>query len=131
MNILSRFAGWLLFSAAVSFSAVAADTFPDFDAANRLYEQGKFPEAAAAYEKIAQSGPASAAVYFNLGNARFKSGEAGRAVAAYREAERLAPRDPEVRANLQFVRNQVQGPTLKPRFAERWFGRLTVNEWTA
>ena len=96
-----------------------------FDSANKLYEEGKFAEAVSAYEKLAQSGETSAALYFNLGNAFFKSGQIGRAVAAYRTAEQLTPRDPDVRANLQFARNQAQGPTLSPGRWQRWLGRLS------
>jgi hypothetical protein len=101
-----------------------------FDAANQLFEQGKFADAAAAFEKLAQSGQASEALYFNLGNAWFKANQLGRSLLAYRQAEQLAPRDPDLRANLQFARNQVQGPTLATSTAQRWLGRLTLNEWT-
>jgi tetratricopeptide (TPR) repeat protein len=101
-----------------------------FDAANKLYEEGKFAEAASAYEKLALSGQTSAALCFNLGNALFKSGQIGRAIAAYRKAEQLTPRDPDLRANLQFARNQTQPPTLTPGRWQRWLGRLTLNEWT-
>jgi tetratricopeptide (TPR) repeat protein len=101
-----------------------------FEAANRLYEEGKYAEAVAAYEKLLASGQASEAVYFNLGNACFKSRQIGRAVAAYREAQRLNPRDPDVRANLQFARNQVQGPSAGTASWQRWLGRLSLNEWT-
>jgi tetratricopeptide (TPR) repeat protein len=110
--------------------AFAADVSAEFDAANKLYEQGKFSEAAAAYEKLIQSGTIAPTLYFNLGNAFFKAGERGRAIAAYRQAEQLSPRDPEVRANLQFARNQIQGPSHRPARWELWFERLTVNEWT-
>ena len=75
-----------------------------FDTANKLYEEGKFAEAAAAYESLVQSRQVSAALYFNLGNAWFKSGQIGRAIAAYRQAEQMTPRDPDLRANLQFAR---------------------------
>jgi tetratricopeptide (TPR) repeat protein len=101
-----------------------------FDAANKLYEEGKFAEAASAYEKLTQSGQASAALYFNLGNAFFKSGQIGRAIAAYREAQQVSPRDPDLRANLQFARSQTPSPTLAPGRWQRWLGRLTLNEWT-
>ena len=101
-----------------------------FDAANKLYEEGKFAEAASAYEKLAESGQVSAALYFNLGNAYFKSGQIGRAIAAYRAAQHIAPRDPDLRANLQFARNQTPKPTLLPSRWQRWLGRLTLNEWT-
>jgi tetratricopeptide (TPR) repeat protein len=110
-------------------SSTAVDATDRFDAANKLYEQGKFAEAAVAYEKIRQSGVASPALYFNLGNAQFKSAQIGRALEAYRQAEQLAPRDPDVRANLQFARNQVQGPTCRAGRVERWLATLSLNEW--
>jgi tetratricopeptide (TPR) repeat protein len=103
----------------------------DFDQANRLYEQGKFAEAAAAYEKMLQSGQASAALYFNLGNALFKSGQTGRAILNYRRADQLAPRDPDIRANLLFARKSVGSGDGQPAIWRRWINRLTLNEWTA
>ncbi len=101
-----------------------------FDAANQLFEQGKFTDAATAFDRLAQSGQVSEPLYFNLGNAWFKANHLGRAILAYRRAEQLAPRDPDLRANLQFARNQVQGPTLAMSAWHRWLGRLTLNEWT-
>jgi len=101
-----------------------------FESANKLYEEGKYAEAATAYATLLQTGQTSAALYFNLGNAFFKSGQIGRAIAAYRLAAQITPRDPDVRANLQFARNQTQGPTLSPSRWQRWLGRLTLNEWT-
>jgi len=101
-----------------------------FDAANKLYEQGKFAEAASAYQQLLKSDQASAAVYYNLGNAFFKAGQIGRAIAAYHQAERITPRDPDLRANLQFARNQIQGPTLTNPTWKRWLAAITLNEWT-
>jgi tetratricopeptide (TPR) repeat protein len=109
----------------------AADVASTFDTANRLYEQRKFQEAAQNYEKLLQAGAASPIIYFNLGNAWYKAGQLGRAIAAYREAQRLAPRDPNVRFNLQFVRKQVTGSEQQPGAVwQQWLGNLTVNEWT-
>ena len=114
-----------------AFQAVAgAASSASFDAANKLYEQGKFTEAAAAYQGLVQSGQVSAPLYYNLGNAWFKSGQIGRAIAAYRQAAQITPRDPDLRANLQFARNQTQSPTLLPSRWQRWLGRLTLNEWS-
>ena len=85
-------------------SAQAAVSAAAFDSANKLYEEGKFAEAVSAYEKLAQSGQVSAALYFNLGNAFFKSGQIGRAIAAYRDGRANHParpgpaRQPAVRA---------------------------------
>lgn len=108
----------------------AANVAMDFPAANKFYAEGKFAEAAAGYEKILQTGAASPALYFNCGNAEFKSGNLGKAVAAFRRAELLAPRDSEIRANLDFVRNQVEGATLRESRWRDWLGQLTLNEWT-
>jgi tetratricopeptide (TPR) repeat protein len=114
-------------------SALAADPSTEFNAANKLYAEGKFADAADTYKKILQSGAVSPALYFNYGNAEFKSGNWGRAIAAYRQAAQLTPRDAEVRANLDFARNQVQGPMLRESRWSRsagWLGLLTLNEWT-
>ena len=107
----------------------AAEATATFDTANKLYEEKKFSDAAGAYEKILATGQASPAVYFNLGNARFKSGKIGHAILAYHYAAQLTPRDPDVRANLQFARNQVEGPTVRPTRSQRALGRLSLNEW--
>jgi len=116
---------------ASSVSVEAADLATAFDAANRLYEQRKFAESAGKYEELARAGAVSPIVYFNLGNAWFKAGQLGRAIAAYREAQRLAPRDPNVRFNLQFVRKQVTGSEQLPGPVwKQWLTNLTVNEWT-
>jgi tetratricopeptide (TPR) repeat protein len=114
-------------------SAMAADISAEFNSVNKLYAEGKFADAATAYEKMLQSKTVSPALYFNCGNAEFKTGNFGRAIAAYRQAAQLTPRDAEVRANLEFVRNQVQGPTLRESRWSRaagWLGLLTLNEWT-
>jgi tetratricopeptide (TPR) repeat protein len=109
----------------------AADSRAAFEEANRLYEQGQFSSAATAYERLIAEGRASSALYFNLGNAWFKAGELGRAVASYRLAERLAPRDPDIQANLRMVRETVTG-TAPARMAawRRALYRLTLDEWT-
>ena len=110
--------------------AAEADPSVAFDAANKLYEQGKFAEAAAAYEKLIPTVPRSETLFFNLGNAWFKDGQTGRAIAAYRQAESIAPRDPSVRFNLQFARKKVSGSDTAPgSIWNRALVALTLNEW--
>jgi tetratricopeptide (TPR) repeat protein len=126
--LLAAMAVWIF-----SGGATAADSPAEFNAANKLYAEGKFAVAADTYKNILQSGAVSPALYFNYGNAEFKSGNLGRAIAAYRQAAQLAPRDAEVRANLEFARSQVQGPMLRESRWSRsagWLGVLTLNEWT-
>lgn len=109
----------------------ASDTAANFTTANQFYAAGKFSEAAKVYQSILDSGSVSPNLLFNAGNAEFKSGNLGLAIATYRQAALLAPRDADVRANLEFARNQVQGATVRESRWEGWLGALTLNEWAA
>ena len=127
MKVLPTFLILLLTMALRGF---AADAAADFDAANKLQAEGKYAEAAAAYGRLIQTGNVSAALFFNFGNAQFKAGQLGRAIAAYRRAETLTPRDPDVRANLQFARNQFsENNSARPGVWQRSLRTFTVNEW--
>lgn len=124
---------WSLLAFCLLAFAVPADGQSSneiFDDANRAYAEGNFRKAATNWNLLLAKGQTSAAVYFNLGNAWFKAGQLGQAIAAYRKAQALSPRDPDVQANLKFARNRVQGLTLpEPRW-RRIFGKLSVDEWT-
>lgn len=109
----------------------ANDPAAVFEQANKFYEEGKYAEAAGAYDKLLAAGDVSEALYFNRGNALFKMGQVGRAIASYRQAQQLSPRDPELKTNLQFARTRARGGS--PYSIDRWRGwtsSLTVNEWT-
>jgi tetratricopeptide (TPR) repeat protein len=115
-----------------AFHARAEAPADAFLQANRLFEEGKYAPSAAAYEKIIQRGAVSPELYFNFGNACLKAGQFGRAICAYRRAEALAPRDPDIRANLQIARNDsaAGAPALPGSPWTRWVSRMTLNEWT-
>ncbi len=115
---------WLLL-ASVRLAAAAPGT--EFEAANKLFEQGKFGAAAGAYERLLTNGP-TAALHFNLGNARFKSGQPGKAIFHYHQALALAPRDPDARGNLQFVRRNL-GVTVAGNLGGHLLRRHTLDEW--
>ena len=121
----------LLSFAAFGIGGQAEEVTVTFDKANKLYEQSRFPEAAGAYQELIRSGLASPTLYFNLGNAFFKSGQTGRGIAAYRQAQRLAPRDPSIVFNLQFARKKVDGLDVDSTPAwQSWLAKLTLDEWT-
>ncbi len=69
-----------------------------FDAAKSPQE---YRESAALLESLLADGFRNGAVYYNLGNAYFRAGEYGRAIAAYRKAKPYRPRDPYLDANLR------------------------------
>ena len=52
--------------------ATAQTAMDEFERGNTSYREGRFDQAAAAYETILKQGTASPAIYFNLGNNFFK-----------------------------------------------------------
>ncbi len=74
-----------------------------FEKANRLYQQGKFKQAANLYLEIINRGYPSPVLWYNLGNSYVKSGKTGNAVVAYERAIRFAPRDRDLRDNLSLI----------------------------
>ena len=120
----------ILLALAGAGKILASDVAADFSAANKFYAEGRFADAAVGYEKILEGGAQSPALLFNYGNAEFKAGRLGKAIAAYRQAELLSPRDSDIRANLAFVRNQVQGAMLRENHWQNWVNTLTLNEGT-
>ena len=76
-------------------------------AANQLYEEGNFAEAAARYQALVDAGVKDGRLYYNLGGAYFKMGDLGRAVLNFRRAQRMLPRDGDVATNLRLARAQT------------------------
>lgn len=112
----------------------------DFDAANQLYDAGKFAEAKAGYEKLASEGKWSANLFYNLGNASQRLGAPGEAILNYERALALDGSHPEARANVNFVRGQTGGvvwqmPWIDRLFSERWTDAYvlagTIAGWAA
>ena len=77
-----------------------------FTAANLLYEDGSYQEAAMSYERLVGLGYDDSTLYYNLANSYYRTGDFGRAVINYLRAERLEPFDADIRANLELARSQ-------------------------
>ena len=79
---------------------------------NTYYNEEKFQDAVSQYEQALKSGFESGPLYYNLGNAYFKSGSLGKAILNYSRAKRLMPRDADLISNLTFARSLVKGGVL-------------------
>ena len=97
----------LLAALPLAVSAQGPGDLEAMAASNALYEDGRFEQAARSYQQLADKGYDDPALYYNLGNAYFKQGDLGRAILNYLRAERLTPRDEDVKANLEFARSQT------------------------
>lgn len=89
------------------------------DVFDRAQTPGDFLQAALLWEGLRSSGIANGALEFNLGNAYLRAGRPGQALAAYRRAQRLLPRDPYVDANLRAALAAV--PQAPHAEAEPWW----------
>ena len=89
-----------------------------FQTGIKYYQEGNYDDAIKMFSKIEKSGIESAALYYNLGDAYFKSGDLGRAVLYYHRAKRLGPGDADIINNLKFASQfsevQMVGVQLNP-----------------
>ncbi len=111
-----------------SVRAFAVSPAEHFEAGNAFLAKGQAAEALAAYGQI---GPdtTSAALEFNRGLAHAQLGHLGEALVRVRRAERLAPRDRDIRVALKQVRARVSGPTRPAAVLEGNLGLLPLNGW--
>lgn len=72
---------------------------PIFQKANKKYAENQYKEALTLYEKIIHSYP-SFELYFNAGNAAYKSGQIAKAVLYYERARKINPVNEDLLYNL-------------------------------
>jgi tetratricopeptide (TPR) repeat protein len=67
------------------------------------YKKDNYPEAIAAFLKIAESGVQNSHLFYNLGNAYLRNNDLGHAILWYERALNLAPHDPDLRFNYEYA----------------------------
>jgi tetratricopeptide (TPR) repeat protein len=72
---------------------------------NLRYQNEDYQGALEAYKSVLEAGYEGGDLYYNLGNAYFKTGDLGHSILNYERALRLLPRNPDVRANLELARS--------------------------
>ena len=107
------------------FAAQAQNTaYPDslWNAGIQAYSNGDYARAVQDWEDVRATGLMSRELYYNLGNAYFKTGEIAPAILWYERALRLDPSDADVRYNLEFAKAQTQDKIdeVPEIFFEQW-----------
>ena len=100
-----------------------------FQKAGRAYDAGHYHEAAELYEQLIARGQRPVEVLFNLANVRFREGRPSAAVLGYRRAWYLAPRDADIRANLQFALDQTGATLPAATLSARLLQQGSLREW--
>ena len=72
------------------------------------YINDEFSMAINYYKQAIATEGVSAELYYNLGNAYYRSGELGNSIVCYERALRLSPNDEDIRANLEFVNSRIK-----------------------
>ena len=97
----------LLFCGAQTVMAQPAVLLDSLAKGNQLYTSGKYAAAVQTYEAIAAKGFESFELYYNLGNALYKTNNITFAILNYERALRLNPTSEDARFNLEMTKKQV------------------------
>lgn len=122
---------WIFFWVAIALSAQETT----LQKANALYAKGDYIAAAQEYEMIAQIQGESPRLYYNLGNAYYRSGDLGKAILNYNRALLFSPHYDDARFNLRIAQQKVidNVDVTSTFFLVQWvndFGDLlTSNQW--
>jgi tetratricopeptide (TPR) repeat protein len=111
-------------------SAALAQADAEFAKANQEFAQGHFKEAISGYEALIRAGQWSANVFYDLGNAYFRTGDFGRAILNYERALALERHHPEATANLQIARDEAHALEIQPSSLERYLQFASVNQYS-
>lgn len=102
---------------------------------NRHYLNKNFSAAAECYSGVVRSGYESAGLYYNLGNAYYKTGDMARAILYYEKALLLQPGDEDTRQNLALANQRIidKIDVIPSFFLKRWInvlkGLFSPNQW--
>lgn len=105
------------------------------DEANNAYKNKQYTQAIALYNDILEQGLVAPALYYNLGNAYYRTHDYGLAILCYEKALKLSPRDRDIQENLALANSKIQDNiTTIPKFAVvRWteslLNSLTPKGW--
>ncbi len=125
---VSRSSGAALLALLVLLSPLSLQaqnqSYPDslWNAGVAAYTEGDYASALSNWEDIRSAGLMSRELYYNLGNAYFKTGDIARSILWYERALKLDPSDADVRYNLEYARSLTQDriEEVPEIFFEQW-----------
>lgn len=127
---------YILLFMTLPLSTFAAETLkPTKSAGDEAYDRKEYTNAIEIYEAVINGEGATAPLYYNLGNAYFRSNELGKSILNYERALRLAPTDDDIRSNLEFAQSRTKDEVSQQHdlFFIAWFYALVsifgVDTW--
>ena len=89
----------------ITYSAASASSLAQ--QADSAYNKQEYVKAISLYKEAMTTDGVSPQLYYNLGNAYYRTGKLGQAVINYERALKLDPSMDDARANLRFVNTQI------------------------
>lgn len=116
----------LQFILAIFFSTQLWAQVNPISKANEMYKKGEYEKAIQAYEFVLDTHLEAPEIYFNLGNAYYKTGEISSAILNFERALLFSPNDKDIQYNLDLARKHVldKFEVLPEIFIKRWFSGI-------
>lgn len=114
---------------------LAQDMYKMVEQGNEYFMNGEYEQAIKEYQAVIDSGYESSELYYNLGNAYYKSHKITMALVNYEKASILNPRDEEILHNLEMTRQLVVDdidnlPEFLPKiWYRRFISLLKSDQW--
>jgi len=105
------------------------------DSANQRYTEGRYGEAVDLYQRVLAKGKEAPGVYYNLGNAYYKSNQLAPAILHYERARLRDPNNEDIKYNLELARQQITDriEEIPDFFITRWIRQfinmLSSDQW--
>ena len=98
-----------------------------FDKANDFYSKANYSKAIEIYQSILNKNIESSELYFNLGNAYYKTNKIGLAILNYEKAKKISPADEDIETNLTLANLKTEDKIdPQPRlFIYDWIDGIT------
>ncbi len=111
----------------IGYSSMAQQ-HTEIDKANKAYMAGFYENAIVIYEKILETNLASPELYYNLGNAYFKTNNLPLAILNYERALKYNPGDEDIQFNLSVANSKIVDKieVLPELFYIRWWKDLKL-----
>lgn len=77
------------------------------DLGDKAYAEARYDDAVAIYEAVIAEEGATLPLYYNLGNAYYRTNNPGKAILNYERALQIDADDEDTKANLQFVQSMI------------------------
>ena len=105
----------LVFSLEVICSSLYAETLEElYNTGNIHFRKGEYEQAIDKYFEVLNLNIENPHIYYNLGNSYFRTGNLGRTIQYYEKALKLAPRDNDIRLNLELAELLTEDEIITP-----------------